>query len=380
MGSKVTKVTIVQRILPHYRIAFFDALQRTLGADNIELSVVYGQAYPGTVPQTKRCNYAWGREIVNRYYNFAGQELVWQPCSHLLNGSDLIIVEQAGRLLLNYTLLFGWAARGSKLAYWGHGRNMQARHSLVWREYIKRALITKVDWWFAYTSLSAKAIQSAGYPVSKISIVQNTIDTSALADSLSKCTEEQVHSIKAELGLAGKNICLYCGGMYEFKNLDFLIRACALIKERIPDFEMIFVGNGPEQHRVEKAASCYPWMRYVGPKFGQSLVPYYRMSKALLIPGLVGLAVVDSFVAGVPLFTTNIRTHSPEIAYLENGKNGIIAPATEIAFADAVVTYLQGNQSQQEKLRDGCRESAELYTLPNMVTNFANGVRCCLGM
>ena len=37
----------------------------------------------------------------------------------------------------------------------------------------------------------------------------------------------------------------------------------------------------------------------------------------MLIPGLVGLAVVDSFAAQCPVVTTDFRGHSPEFEYIE---------------------------------------------------------------
>ena len=53
----VLKVTIIQRILPHYRIPFFEALHRELGHAGIELQLIYGQEYPGTVPRSEPLEY-----------------------------------------------------------------------------------------------------------------------------------------------------------------------------------------------------------------------------------------------------------------------------------------------------------------------------------
>jgi L-malate glycosyltransferase len=40
----------------------------------------------------------------------------------------------------------------------------------------------------------------------------------------------------------------------------------------------------------------------------------------MLMPGLVGLAVLDAFADGIPRVTTVIEYHSPEIEYLVPGR------------------------------------------------------------
>ena len=96
-----------------------------------------------------------------------------------------------------------------------------------------------------------------------------------------------------------------------------------------------------------------------------------------LMPGLVGLSIVDSFVTGVPLFTTIGALHSPEIAYLRNGFNGVATENNVTAYSDAVVHYLR-NPDSLALLQKGCDESASRYTLKNMVSNFVDGIVKCV--
>lgn len=96
------KVTIIQRILPHYRIPFFEALHHELVRTGIELQLIYGQEHPGAVPRSERLSHPWTTRIENRYFNTPFGQLVWQPCLNHLEDSDLIVFEQANSLLLNY--------------------------------------------------------------------------------------------------------------------------------------------------------------------------------------------------------------------------------------------------------------------------------------
>src|SRR5690349_11130674 len=144
------KVTIVQRILPHYRIAFFERLHEQLAMCGIELELVYGQELPGTVPRTVPLQAPWALQIKNRYLALGSSELIWQPCLANLRGSDLIIVEQSNRLVLNYWLQLRRSFSRPMLGFWGHGRNMQSRRPQGLRERLKTSLARHVDWWFAY--------------------------------------------------------------------------------------------------------------------------------------------------------------------------------------------------------------------------------------
>lgn len=366
-------VTIVQRVLPHYRVAFFRQLHERLAREGIALQVVYGQEYPGTVPKTQRLDADWARMIRNRYWRLGGAELVWQPCLSLLHGSDLVIIEQANRLVLNYLLLLRRRFSGGRLAYWGHGRNMQAAGGRRLRERMKKTLLDQVDWWFAYTEPSAEAVVSAGFPPERVTTVNNTVDTDELTDAVQHVTGESLAAVRTELRIRSENVCIYCGGLYRDKRLAFLIEACDRIRARIPDFELVVVGDGPDRTVIEEAARRCSWIHFVGPRYGAERVRYFGIAKAQLLPGLVGLAIIDSFVTRTPIFTTDIPIHSPEIAYLRSGVNGVMAPDRMEAYAGAVIDYLS-SPAMQRVLQSGCAASAAAYTLDRMVERFATGV------
>lgn len=373
----MSKVTIIQRIVPHYRVPFFEALHHELAHAGIELQLIYGQEYPGTVPRSVMMGHPWAIRIDNRYFSTPVGQLVWQPCLKELQDSDLIVFEQANSFLLNYWLMVSSGLRKHQLAFWGHGQNFQARSGHFLKEGLKKWFITRVDWWFAYTEISAEIVRELGFSSDRITVVQNTIDTKELGTDENEVTEANVTSLRARLGLPRDHVALYCGGMYADKQLDFLLVASQAIRQMISDFHLIFIGNGPEQGRIERATQEHDWIHYVGPKFGLEKAVYFKVSQALLIPSAVGLAIVDSFVTETPLFTTNLPSHGPEIAYLRNGENGVMTAPSVNEYADAVANFFQ-SEDLQNLLRGGCQHSAGIYTLENFVERFASGIVCCL--
>lgn len=375
-GADAFRVVIIQRVLPHYRVEFFNRLHSRLGAEGIDLTVLYGREKENTVPKSVSPGEPWFVEIRNTYLSLRGRELVWQSVPWVRLGADLIIVEQAIRLLINFPLQVARLMRRGKLAYWGHGKNFQAT-SFGWIEFAKRMLITKVDWWFAYTDLSASEIAAAGMPDSRMTVVNNAIDTDAFKSALSAITDEVVLNKLAALGLKGRCVALYCGGMYPEKRLDFLLDAAQLIREQIPDFELVMIGDGPEAWKIRDAATIHSWIKYLGPVFDSDRAVYFKMAKILLMPGLVGLAIVDAFVAGCPMATTDNGIHSPEIAYLRDGVNGLMSADSVESFSAMVVTALR-DETRMIQLKAGCEKSANEISLNSMVDRFATGVVNCL--
>lgn len=372
-------VIIVQRVLPHYRIEFFKQLRESLLDSGVSLTLMYGQQKPGTVPETVKVEYEWAHFISNSYFNVLNTELVYQKLPRLLKESDLIIVEQANRLLVNYRLLFLRMLGNIKLAYWGHGRNLQSPEALNIKEKVKRKLMKSVDWWFVYTRLSATIVSAAGYPNKRITVVENSINTDEFKHALDSVTSGKLNLIREHLGLGAGPVALYCGGMYPDKKLLFLLEAVEMIRDEITDFNFILIGSGPDEILAQRAAKKYPWVHYIGSVYGQERAVYFSLSDVMLMPGLVGLAIVDSFVAGLPIITTDIPIHSPEIAYLENNVNGIMTAHLLKDYVAATIDVLSDNECLS-RLREGCSVSASRYTLGAMVENFSAGIFDCLGI
>jgi glycosyltransferase involved in cell wall biosynthesis len=101
------------------------------------------------------------------------------------------------------------------------------------------------------------------------------------------------------------------------------------------------------------------------------------MSELFLMPGLVGLAIVDAFAARLPVVTTSIPIHSPEIEYLQPGENGSLCDFNEDAYARAVAALL-GDERGLERMQQAAAATAEQLTLDNMVGAFADGILRCL--
>lgn len=376
-ASKRPSVAVVYKSMPQYRRQFFNLLKERLAEFGVEFVLIYGQAASKDLSKKDTVEIPWAKRITNKIFSVGSKEVYWQPCLGMLKGVDLVIVEQASKLLVNYVLLAQNVLGIRKMAFWGHGKNFQANSTRSLAEAVKRFVSTKVHWWFAYNELSARIVESLGFPKQRITLVQNAIDTRQLVDAKDKLREPELVYLRQEIGLKGNNIGIFCGGMYEEKCLEFLLKAGELIRKRVPDFEILFLGAGPDSKKVKEAAEKFPWIHYVGPKFDVNKVPYFVLSKLYLMPGLVGLGILDSFALETPLVTTDVEFHSPEIDYLLNNQNGVMVDHNVETYAETVVTLLQ-NEKLRSRLVAGCRRSSTQYTVEEMADRFAQGVMLAL--
>ena len=372
-------MAIVQSWLTPYRLPFYDLLRQELSARSIGLKVLYGQAGRAEASKRDHTDLSWGTFVANRYVEVKGREVSWQPCLPELRHVDLVVVEQALKRALNAVLVGQQLVGARRVAFWGHGRNFQSHRAWPGAEQAKRHLSRRVHWWFAYNERSARAVQELPYPRARITVVNNAVDTRALTSARHALAPEEVDGLRARLGIRSENVGLYVGGMYADKRLGFLVACCERIRAEVPDFEVVLVGDGPDSHLVDAAARRHSWVHREGARFGAALAPYFATARAVLMPGAVGLAVLDSFAFGVPLVTCALPYHGPEIEYLVPGVNGVVVAdaADPGAFARAVAELLR-QPATRERLARGCSASASSYGVESMARRFAAGVERAL--
>ena len=366
-------VAIVQARLHHFRVSFYEQLRGFLEHEGIRLLLIHGQPSAEEELKQDHGQLDWAVRVDHRSVSIGNLEFLWQPCLAHLRDSELVIVQQENRFLLNYWLLLQRMRSRKPVAFWGHGVNCQAANPHRLREKWKKLFLKCPDWWFAYTDFTKSILLESGFPRDRITVVQNAVDTTQLRAHDNNITQSELNALRESLGLTARRVGVFCGSLYGLKKLDFLIDAVRRIRQKIEGFELIVIGGGPDAPVVLDAAARHPWLHYVGPRFGRDKVLHLKLGDVFLNPGLVGLAIVDAFVLGLPMFTTDCGTHSPEISYLEPSRNGFMTDVSVDSYATAVVRVLK-HPSILDELSDNCRIDAKNYTTENMAANFARGI------
>jgi len=298
---------------------------------------------------------------------------VWQPFPVAAKSADLVVVTQENRILSNYPLLLRRHFGGPKVAYWGHGANLQSTAPAGLREGWKRYWLTHVDWWFAYTGMSVARVAGEGFPRERITNLENAVDTTAMAADLASIVPGEVDRLRRDLGWEVGRVGLYLGSLYADKRLDFLLEAADRLHAVDPSFHLLIMGDGPLREQIRNACAERSWSAWVGAQSGRDKALHLALADVLLNPGLVGLGILDAFVTGVPLVTTDCGIHSPEIAYLRQHENGLMTDNTLDAFV-AGVRQVLNDDAYRARLVAGCHEATEHYSIENMVRNFRDGI------
>lgn len=372
------KVVILNRSLIQYRRVFFNSLKKEMEISGIEMELIYGKGGNENKKIKDEIDIDWATYVPNKSWRIGKIDFVWQPILKYVKDADIVVVDSENKLLINYILILLRLFSKRKLAFWGHGRNLQDNPNSLMNRF-KYLFIDKCDWWFGYTEGTKRFLISKNFPAHKITVLQNTIDTTGLRKKYLEIENSESQQLKAELGIP-ENGCtaIFCGAMYPEKNFDFILDICYQLRTELPDFNIIFVGSGTEADKLSKAAEKNNWIHYVGPKFENDRLKYFKIAQIQLLPYYVGLGIVDSFALETPIITTTNPFHGPEIDYLENGVNGLVSNDNYDDYYQTVIDAIK-NKTYLE-LIDGCKASTEKLTIDIMVQNFKNGIIGCLSI
>ncbi len=373
--SRTPSVLIVKSELESFRVPFYCQLGDTLSGRGIKLRVAVPKSrFDGlSCPAVSK----WFLPVHTVVLRIGSRRVPIQWVLPPMARSDLVIVQQNLLELANYPAFACRRLLGFRLAFWGHGKNFRVSE-LSLTERLRRYLSTVVDYWFAYNDKSAQVVRDLGYPPERICSVNNSIDTRAESKFYDGIASDDAHRTRVELGIGPDDkVGIYCGRFYREKRLDFLIEAARQLRQRITRFHLILIGDGPQTATISAFATSNPeWVHYVGAKYNGEKARYFRVSDLFLLPGAVGLSIVDSFAYKTPLVTTEGQSHGPEIAYMEHGRNGLVTKNTIEDYVGTVVNVL--GSAGSEGLVDGCEKSRELVTLEKMVESFASGVMAAI--
>lgn len=368
------KVLFITPVVKQFRVPFFVRLHGSLLQQGVKLRVVYSE--PGNREGTKKDSVDLPPHIgkkVRRYGFFCGR-LIYQYVSMMdMLSSDLIIIVNSNRFIINFPLVFLSILKLKKIAFWGHAYNHQSKRD-SFRERFKAALVNKVDWWFVYSYRERSYLLERKMPDASITVIENAIDTYGLRDEIQTLGQDKVDSFRERLKIPlGSVVAMYCGSLYEEKKIPFLLDAVERIRKDISSLQLLVIGAGPDAGLMRGYAAAHPWVKYEGAMFGIDKALAYRISDIVLNPGLVGLGILDCFAAGLPFITTDIDLHSPEVEYLKHGENGLMLPFDVESFSRQVSSLMRDKDALRH-LGQGAKESGRRYTLENMIGNVREGV------
>jgi len=365
------KLGIQQRLLPNYRVGFFDSLA---GHCTGRLEVIAGQPGPyEAVHEAKELRLA--KKVMCRNLHFLSASspyyLLWQKglINWLKNFDPDLLVIEANYRYLSTRLAIRWMHnRGKPVVGWGLGVRQPGggihrfRGIAYVHDWLSRSLLNSCDGLISYSKKGVNEYRSIGFPAERIFHAPNAVmprpDWPLPNRSLAKDKQATV---------------LFVGRLQDRKRIDNLIMACANLSKVIQP-KVWIVGEGPARRKLESLAnSLYPYVEFFGELHGDQVRPYFESADLFVLPGTGGLAVQEAMAYGLPIVAAEGDGTQNELV---RQQNGWLLPSNDIkALTNALRKALSDRSQLQLMGRESYRIVSEEYNLEIMIERFVEALR-----
>ena len=149
-----------------------------------------------------------------------------------------------------------------------------------------------------YATCAYDILPSYGVKKESIFVRYNTVDTDALFDA-----RKQIEN--KDRMLSGNPRIIHVGRLVKWKRVDLLISAFCKVRERIPDCELVIVGNGPEKEALMHQAvdtGLSNNIVFTGGIYDPLVLGQYMYeSSVYVLAGMGGLSINDAMGYSLPI-------------------------------------------------------------------------------
>jgi glycosyltransferase involved in cell wall biosynthesis len=222
------------------------------------------------------------------------------------------------------------------------------RAALEMRAYFLRTLDAHVN----YVDYGRELFASYGVPDERIFVTRNSPDT----DAMSRIEAELLAS--EELPQRGPYRLLHVGRLVASKRVDLLLQAMPRVCARIPDAELVIVGDGPEREAFEREAArlgISRAVRFMGAVYDPLELGRHFLSASLFVlPGLGGLSINEAMFYGLAIICAS--GDGTEKFLVREGYNGSFFRADDRTSLGDTIVRLLSDQQELKKMGARSRE------------------------
>ncbi len=361
------RLGLQQRVLPSYRVPFFDALSRGCAGG---LGLFAGQPRPDEMIETgARLEAAHFFEAGNRHLLCGALYLCWQTkLIDWLEGwqPDVLVVEANPRYLNTPRAVRWMHSRRRPVIGWGLGAPAGVGLLAGLRSSARRRFLSQFDAVIAYSQQGADEYLKAGFPAGKVFTAPNAV--AARPD----------HSLprRPAMFYNGQATLLFVGRLQARKRIDLLLQACASLPAgQRPHLQII--GDGPAREELEKlAGKIYPDTQFLGALHGAALDPFYLAADLFVLPGTGGLAVQQAMAYGLPVIAAEGDGTQRDL--VRHGNGWLVTPGSAADLTACLAVALADPVRLRRMGAESFRIVSEEINLEKMVDVFSFAVKSVL--
>lgn len=215
-------------------------------------------------------------------------------------------------------------------------------------------------------------VESKGVPEDKILFLPNGVDVEMFRPM------EPDKELASILGVSGKKVIIFAGGLGYAQGLDVVINAMSLLKNRLQDLVFILLGSGPERGRLINLAKRLALNNviFVDAK-PMHLVPnYYSISYAgfaslknlPLFEEVRPSKIFPAMACGKPVIYSGAGEMTQLIEQSESGL--VVPPEDPQRLAEAIVKLVQDEKLAQQMGINGRRYVEEHHDWKIIINNW----------
>jgi glycosyltransferase involved in cell wall biosynthesis len=369
------RLGLQQRVLPTYRLPFFEALAASClggltvfagqpaGGESITSLDPLSGAHP--TPNLSlyfTANRHWRAPSSPFYLCWQARLLKWLTQEE----PDALIVEANPRIRSTPAAIRWMQARQRPVLGWGLGA--PAPHGPLaglrgggWPRFLNQ-----FDVLIAYSPLGAEQYRLQGFPAERIFVAPNAVTPRPSAPP-------SPHSVGT--GIRSAPTVLFVGRLQARKRIEDLLRAAAALPAAIQP-RLQVVGDGPARPALQALAlEVYPSAEFPGERTGADLEPYFAAADLFVLPGTGGLAVQQAMAHGLPVIAAQ---GDGTLDALIRPANGWRVPPSDLpALTAALHTALTDIPRLRHMGAESYRIVAEEVNLEEMVYAFRNALAAC---
>ena len=348
-----------QRVLPSYRVPFFDMLASACaggmslfaGQPRAEESIVSGELHAANYVPARNIHLFKGPFYLCYQRGLLDWLADWNP--------DAMIVEANPRYLSTPSAIKWMQRRGRPVLGWGLGSPPLTGPLAGLRQNRRTRFLSRFNGLIVYSQRGADEYAALGIPSEKIFVAHNAVSPApaALPDRKPKTND--------------RSTILFVGRLQARKRVASLLRACTEMPEPKPC--LVIVGDGPERGNLEKdAQQVYPSTQFVGAKHEDALKPYYAEADLFVLPGTGGLAVQEAMSHGLPVIVAKGDGTQDDLVRPGNGWQ--IPPGNYEALVGAMWEALSDVDRLRKMGQESYRIVSQEINLEKMVESFVGAL------
>jgi glycosyltransferase involved in cell wall biosynthesis len=257
-----------------------------------------------------------------------------------------------------------------------YDKNIVINHGLSWKR-VPEAFSLKFRLWYDF--IIPKVLKRASLILTVSEFCKGElIEEYKISEDKIKVLYPGISEVFKPLNIEKKNFILFVGNLQPYKNLQALIKAFCILKDRGYDIELWLAGS--EDKRIfrdfyfgEVKESLQKDIKFLGFKDDEELVRLYNQAICLVLPSLYetfGLPVVEAMSCGCPVVVSDLPVFKEIV-----GDSAIYVnphDPEEIAF---YLGEIISSESQRKVLAQKGMERVKRFNWEITVDNFINSLK-----